>query len=424
MWRPAFGYSVERLLALAAACLVLVYPWGTAWAHSTQKKPNSKTTPTAPKTPPAGTNAGADVEPPEPYADDDEVRLGRQNAEQNDKTVRLITDQAVVERVNRIGQELAAVANKRLIQPTWGIASQKRFRYTFKVVDDKDVNAYSLPGGFIYVNKGLLDYVKSDDELAGVLAHEVIHAAHHHMMKLLREQKKLNNVLLPLMAVALLAGRAEMGAAQLLMASQLYAIAKINSYGVEAEKDADRAGLMLMTHTRYNPVGLYSFMLRLARDERLRVMPDLGIYRTHPPSSERVAAAKQLLDELKIPIRLSDVDPTQRASIQLTRGVSGAELAEISARGVLLCRVAGTDTQTAEERGRKIGDQLVRLIEARLMPFEIRVSQDKSRLLARGQPLLTAEEAAAQGKTLEELAKTLSDAVALLHQNQQLESDL
>ena len=82
----------------------------------------------------------------------------------------------------------------------WGSSQLKQFNYTFRVVDDKDVNAYSLPGGFIYVNKGLLDYVHSDDELAGVLAHEITHASHHHMVKLMHEQSKIQNVLLPALA--------------------------------------------------------------------------------------------------------------------------------------------------------------------------------------------------------------------------------
>ena len=109
--------------------------------------------------------------------DDGEVKLGRMNAEENDRQVKLITDSKILERVNRIGGELARIANNYPIPATWGSSQLKPFKYTFKVVDDKDVNAYSLPGGFIYVHKGLIDAVRSDDELAGVLAHEIAHAA-------------------------------------------------------------------------------------------------------------------------------------------------------------------------------------------------------------------------------------------------------
>src|SRR5947209_15782689 len=77
--------------------------------------------------------------------DDPEVKVGRENAAQNDKEVKLINDPAILERVNRIGQEIAAVANSTEVPALWGTPNVKKFVYTFKVVDDKDVNAYSLP---------------------------------------------------------------------------------------------------------------------------------------------------------------------------------------------------------------------------------------------------------------------------------------
>jgi predicted Zn-dependent protease len=84
--------------------------------------------------------------------EDNEVKIGRESAEENDKHVQLVTDAALVERVNRIGKELAAVANSTPIPALWGSSQLKQFKYTFKIVYDKDVNAYSLPGGFIYIN--------------------------------------------------------------------------------------------------------------------------------------------------------------------------------------------------------------------------------------------------------------------------------
>src|SRR5207247_1497435 len=112
------------------------------------------------------------------------------------------------DRLNKIGQEIAAVANVEKVPALWGNAEVKKFSYTFKIVDDKDVNAYSLPGGFVYVNKGLLDYIHSDDELAGVLGHEIAHAAHHHMMKLLKEQSKMQPFLpLAILAMVLAGGK-------------------------------------------------------------------------------------------------------------------------------------------------------------------------------------------------------------------------
>src|SRR5919199_1156903 len=99
------------------------------------------------------------------------------------------------------GASAPAATNANPVPATYGSEKIVPYNYQFFVVDDKDVNAFSLPGGYIYVNKGLLDYVQSDDELAGVLGHEVIHAAHHHVAKLEREQHRLGNQ----MAIGLLA---------------------------------------------------------------------------------------------------------------------------------------------------------------------------------------------------------------------------
>src|SRR5262249_29301970 len=146
----------------------------------------------------------------------------------------------------------------------------------------------------------------------------------------------------------------------LVITSQLYTVAKINTYGIEAEKDADHSGLLLLTHTKYNPVGLYSFMLRLAADERNHTYGDLGIFRTHPPGADRVAASRKLLEELNIPIKLTPVDPAQRVTVTLLKGggINGRDLAELKIRGLPLCRVAAADDLTAEERGQQIATRL------------------------------------------------------------------
>ncbi len=420
-YRPAPSLVALLLIGLLAP-VPLLFPCPAAAqqapASSADKDKSRSAVPPAAATPPVIT-------------EDNEVRLGRENAEENDKQVKLVTDAALVERVNRIGQEIAAVANKTPVEALWGSSQLKPFHYSFKIVDDKDVNAYSLPGGFIYVNKGLLDYVRSDDELAGVLAHEVSHAAHHHMVKLLREQGKIDRAMLPLKLLAmglLVAGRggnAE-AAQHLFLGTQLYSIARVNSYGVEAEKDADHSGMILLTHTHFNPVGLYSFMIREATDERNRAKADLGIFRTHPPGEERVEAAKQFLEEHNIPILLSAVDPTLRLVVTTVKGggFQGTDLAEVRMREVLLCRVAGGDGQTAEQHARQVALRLNGLIDTQLQPFEIRVNKEQTRVAARGVSLLTDADAAAQSKSLADLAREMSLAVTRINQRRQLDSGM
>lgn len=367
-----------------------------------------------------------DKKPVVVLTEDNEVRIGRENSEENDKHIALVTDAKLVERVNRIGQELATVANTIPIPAKWGSSQLKKFNYTFKIVDDKDINAYSLPGGFIYVNKGLLDYVHSDDELAGVLAHEVTHASHHHMVKLQREQNKIEKILLPALAAVLIAGKAQANdIGNAVNGAYLYMTAQTNTYGVKAEEDADRGAILLLTHTHYNPAGLYSFMLRLAVDERNRTYGDLGIFRTHPPGNERAAAAKELLTEMKLPIQLSAVDPTLLVSITMYKGLgSKPDVAELKWRGVTLCKIYPADSQTAEERAQKVAKGFNALIDSNLQPYEIHATKDGTRVLARTVVVLTQSDAEAQNKTIPALAKEIADAVMQVNQRRQLDNSL
>lgn len=414
---PAFFECSPRLSvrsALFVCALVLSHSRVSAQPASRAGKPPEKSEKTRP----------APV-----LTEDNEVKLGRENAEENDKHVKLVADAAMVERVNRIGQELAQIANATPIPATWGSSQLKQFKYSFKIVDDKDVNAYSLPGGYIYVNRGLLEYVHSDDELAGVLAHEIAHAAHHHMVKLLHEQNRLDRLLLPLKLLAigaLIVGKANPEDAQnVWLGTQLYSIARLNSYGVEAEKDADHAGLLLMTHSHYNPTGLYSFMLRLAADERSHTRADLGIFRTHPPGPERVEAAKKLLEAENIPIRLSDVDPRRKATVTLIKdSVTGQELGEIRIHDILLCRIAAGDGLSAEKHAQRVATRLTAFLDTKLQPFEIRLNRDSTRILVRGVALVTDVDAAAQNRALDAIAREMSEAASLLNQKRQLEGNL
>ena len=175
-----------------------------------------------------------------PKYGDQEVAVGRQNVEEIAKNYKFSEDPVLIERVNRIGNEFAKVANENKFPATYGSDVLTPFNYEFRVIDADDVNAFSVMGGYIYVYKGMINYCESDDELAGVMAHEVIHAAHHHLVHLVDEQTKFNTQALVAIMVGILAskGRAETVAGVATM-SNLYQIAMINGYSQEAERDAD-----------------------------------------------------------------------------------------------------------------------------------------------------------------------------------------
>ncbi len=345
--------------------------------------------------------------------EDPEVRMGREAAQEIERTLRLVTDPALVERVNRIGQEIAAVANSLEIPITWGINKRSQFTYTFKVVDDKDVNAFSLPGGFIYVNKGLLDYVQSDHELAAVLAHEIAHASHHHLLRLGQENEKINRrVTLPALLVLVLSGAPPRDLSNVMMGVQLYQIAKLNGFTQEAEMDADHAAIYYLTRTKYNPVGMLTFMERLARDEARRPERQLGIFRTHPPSRERAQAMLNLFKQLDIPVNRRAVARILPVELREKSGQSGS-LTEVYLDSVPVFTPADSNGRSSAERARQIGERLDSLLNDGIQMFDIRLSSDKRTVVARNNPILTVEpeDAALHGKSMQELAEQASNAI-------------
>jgi Zn-dependent protease with chaperone function len=350
----------------------------------------------------------------QPKAEEDpEVRMGREAAQEIERTLRVVNDAALVERVNRIGQEIAAIANASEVPITWGIQKKSQFQYTFKVVDDKDVNAFSLPGGFIYVNKGLLDYVQSDHELAAVLAHEIAHAAHHHLLRLGQENEKINRrVTLPTLLVMVLSGAPARDLSNVMMGVQLYQIAKLNGFTQEAEVDADRAAILYLMQTKYNPVGMLTFMERLARDEARRPERQLGIFRTHPPSRERAQAMLNLFRELNIPVNRRAVARILPVELR-EKTVQDRNLVEVYLDSVPVFAPADRDGQPSAERARQISERLDSLLNDGIQMFDIRLSSDKRTVVARNHPILTIEpeDAALYGKSMQELAEQVSNAI-------------
>jgi len=162
--------------------------------------------PASAQTPNAQKNAQADEAKHQRDIDND-IKLGKDYSADVDKETKPSEDKAIVERVQRIGNELAEIANATPITALWGDKRMSKFPYVFKVIQGKDVNAFSLPGGTIYVYEGLVKYVESDDELAGVLSHEISHASLRHVATLQREQSKLSIIQLPLLLLTLLSGQ-------------------------------------------------------------------------------------------------------------------------------------------------------------------------------------------------------------------------
>lgn len=290
-----------------------------------------------------------------------EINAGKKASEEVAKESKFIEDPALLDRVRAMGESIAKVAEEKEVKATYGQPTLAKFDYSFKIIDDKDANAFALPGGFVYVNKGLLDYVQSDDELAGVLAHEISHVAHHHGMQLLKtEQKQLTAMALALI-VGAAAGVDTNSIGELAQAMTLVRIAKLSSYGQDAEIDADRTAVAYLAETKYNPVGMLTFMERYARDEIRKPQLNYGIFATHPPSTER---ARWIVDEIerrKIPINRRLVTTYMKVEVKPVPDTSASSvwIGEIE-----VVRLADSGGEKAEVRAQHISDKLGKLLLA------------------------------------------------------------
>ncbi|MEN3000216.1 MAG: M48 family metalloprotease [Armatimonadota bacterium] len=362
---------------------------------------------------------GAQPKPPElTERDRQEIELGKRIVAEIEKRYRFITDPELVERVNRIGQTLAAIARQIRTEALWGEPGPAPFEYTFRIVDDKDVNAFSVPGGFIFICKGLLDAVSSDDELAGVIAHEIAHADHRHVMTLIRADSKVQqSVLLPAILVGLLGRLPSDDFMNVALGAQLYRIAKVSAFSQEAENDADLTALEYLRRSPYNPVGLLVFLERLAAEERRRPQIDWGILRTHPVSRERVERVRQVLIAYGIPIRRREVSPALRVLAVPVQSDQPDGLYRVRYEKIDIFEPAN-DPQlgSSRERAIQLAKELNRLLDEGVELYEIQVSPDRQGVLVRGRELVRVTEADAKlmGKSVEEVAAQVREALRRL----------
>ncbi|HXW51298.1 MAG TPA: M48 family metalloprotease [Candidatus Acidoferrales bacterium] len=198
----------------------------------------------------------------------EEIRIGEEAARQVDQENPILTDPILQNWVNTIGGNLAQYR------------ARPDIHYTFKIIDTNDINSFSIPGGFIYVNYGLLNFVNSDDELAGVLGHEIGHTERRNQITLNAKAQILNVVLGVLSFISPFIWRFG---------------GLINGLSVEKmsridELQADQYGLMLMTRAGYDPNAMVSFMERLGNEDAAEGNDLLNKYfEDHPESPDRVA---------------------------------------------------------------------------------------------------------------------------------------
>lgn len=344
------------------------------------------------------------------YADEaarkSEIKMGREAATDIEKDCKLVNDSKLTERVERIGQKIAVIANSDKVPAMYGTSDVYHFDYKFKIVDDDSVNAFSLPGGLIYVNKGLLNYVQSDHELAGVLAHEIAHSAHHHMSHLVKEQSKLDGQIAFVLIAGMLAKVNSRDLGNLLIGAQFIRIARSSGYGQKAEVDADTVGVIYTAKAGYNPVGSLTFMERLAHDYSVRPAVDLGIMQTHPAATDRCRCVTAEIKALGLPINKRAVTNSLKAVTEQVE-VGDRRISQVKLGDRILFKAAPIESAvSSEQRAEAVATKVNQLLDSEPIMREISVSKDGRTVLARGEAIVvvTSQDSVLTGQSAAEVA--------------------
>ena len=232
------------------------------------------------------------------YSLESEMRIGREYALQVEASARLLRDPVINEYVNRIGQNL--VRN-----------SDARVPFTFKIIDSDEINAFSVPGGFLYVHYGLLLATEDEAELAGVMAHEIAHVAARHATRQMTRREIMG---LASLATVFVGGPAAYAAQQAL---RLGAPLTMLKFSRGFENEADYLGLQYMYKTGYDPQALIAFLEKIQATNKSKPGVWARAFANHPSTSDRIKKSQAAIAKVLPPRTEYLVSTSEFAEIKL-----------------------------------------------------------------------------------------------------------
>src|SRR5262245_48008717 len=246
-----------------------------------------------------------------------EVRQGREAAAEVDRQAKFIDDPMITEYVNRVGQNIV-------------LHSDAKVPFTIKVIDSDEVNAFALPGGFFYVNKGLLLAADNEAELAGVMAHEIAHVAARHAVE---NQAKAN-----LLEYAALGASIFLGGIPGMIYQNTAGIGLLGvfmKFSRSAEEEADRLGVQYMYAAGYDPGAMATMFEKLEAKNKKKPGFVSRAFSTHPAPADRRAAALALAARF----------PEHEEYV-----ISSSEFQRVKARLLRLSNARASTTRSEERR--------------------------------------------------------------------------
>ncbi|MCC7495560.1 MAG: M48 family metalloprotease [Fimbriimonadaceae bacterium] len=295
----------------------------------------------------------------------------------------------------------------RLDQPT---GPPEELGFTFRLLDTDEINAFSAWGGNLFVTRGMIEFCQSDDELAGILAHEVAHSTYHHLREQVQRIQRYNTQqLLALIAAAFMG----LDVSHVAGMVQYVHLALLNGHSVDAEAQADWAGCFYAYRAGFNPVGLITCFERLYRLYRSRPQPvELGAFQTHPWSDERAASLEKQIRALGLPVDRRAVTNAICAGVRLV-GEGAEAQAELLLGDQVLVQLVGRQDTPAADRAADAALAINRALARGLRSTDLQVQRREGdyviRTLTRLSPtdlvVLGEADAALQKQPLEPFAR-------------------
>lgn len=255
--------------------------------------------------------------PKNKYKVQDDVRLGQQASAQVERQFPILNDGLVDNYVERVGARLVASIPQQFQQPA--------FRYQFDVVNARDINAFALPGGPMYVNRGMIEAARNEGEMAGVMAHEISHVALRHATA---QQTKVNNPLNQILGIGAILGGAILGGQAGAQAGQIFAAGYFLRYSRDYETQADYLGSQIMADAGYDPRDLANMFRTIEQQSGGGRAPEF--LSSHPNPGNRYQRINQEAARLNVaanPIKVTrDFSRVQERLRSMPRARSMAEI--------------------------------------------------------------------------------------------------
>lgn len=211
----------------------------------------------------------------------EEIQMGQDYATEINQQLPIVEDAEINRYLNEIGQNMA------------GLADDREVPYRFYLVDSEQINAFAIPGGHIWVNRGLVELTDNLSELAGVLGHEIAHVTERHgIEQMARMQRTELAVLLPYILTGRDPGTAEQ------IGIQLGGAAFFASHSRGAEREADDLGVEFTRRAGISPEGLPTFFQKLLDEQQRRPSAVEGWFATHPFPDDRVEATQAMIEQI------------------------------------------------------------------------------------------------------------------------------